>query len=301
MTTAANKGLRVLVCTKRDLAGAMVLNQVLPRLVGDQVMVLLSDKTRPVENAVPELAEIKFLERDLPIDTIFPLIDATGDDSCHHATFDGLNRRYGVPIQVISDINGPDGEELVRSFAPDIILSARFSLIFKPNIFEIPRLGTYNVHPGALPRYAGLFAPFRCMLEGASHIGCTLHQVDHGIDTGPIAGIGWLEIDPARSLLWHVTQTYRPGLDLFFQVLDGLRDGCEPALTLQDRSQRVYGSLPGADSFKEFAAKGFRIYDPKDYLEELRSFVPEVLHAQIDHLARTAAKGVGAPCCCGHA
>jgi methionyl-tRNA formyltransferase len=301
MTAHGRNPLRILVCTKRDLAGAMVLNQILPQLVGDQVMVLLSDKTRAVENAVPELAEIKFLERDLPIDTIFPLIDATGDDSCHHATFDGLSRRHGIPIQVIADINGPEGEDLVRSFAPDIILSARFSLIFKPNIFEIPPLGTYNVHPGALPRYAGLFAPFRCMLEGGDRIGCTLHKVDHGIDTGPIAGIGWITIDPARSLLWHVTQTYRPGLELFFQVLAGLRDGRQPALTQQDRSQRAYGSLPGAASFKEFAAKGFSIFDPKDYLEELRSFVPEALHAQIDHLAHTAATGVGASCCCGHA
>ncbi|CAA7621434.1 Methionyl-tRNA formyltransferase [Magnetospirillum sp. LM-5] len=301
MTSQAKKGLRILVCTKRDLAGAMVLNQVLAHLAGDQVMVLLSDKTRPVENAVPELAEIKFLERDLPIDTIFPLIDATGDDTCHHATFDGLARRYGIPIQVVADINGPEGESLVRAFAPDIILSARFSLIFKPNIFEIPPLGTYNVHPGALPRYAGLFAPFRCMLDGAKRIGCTLHQVDRGIDTGPIAGIGWIDIDPARSLLWHVTQTYRPGLELFFQVLDGLREGRQPVLTQQDRSQRAYGSLPGADSFKDFAAKGLRIYDPADYLEELRSFVPEALHARIDHLAHTAAKGVGASCCCGHA
>ena len=37
---------RLIVCTKRDLAGAIVLNTLLPRLAGCAVTVLLSDKTR---------------------------------------------------------------------------------------------------------------------------------------------------------------------------------------------------------------------------------------------------------------
>lgn len=290
---------RIIVCTKRDLAGALILNQVLPQLAGDDVLVLLSDKTRPVENAVPELAEMKFLERDLPIDTLFPLVDGMGGEG-GLATFDGLARRHGVPFKVISDINGPEGEKLVRDFAPDVILSARFSLIFKRNIFDLPRFGTYNVHPGALPRYAGLFAPFRCLVEGGERIGCTLHKVDDGIDTGPVVGIGWLPVDPKRSLLWHVLNTYRPGLDLFFELLDQLRVGRVPEPWVQDRSQRKYGSLPDAESFATFWAKGYRLYDPKEYMDILKAFMPAG-GAMALGAAIAAGEGVEAPCCCAHA
>jgi methionyl-tRNA formyltransferase len=143
--------MKILVCTKRDLAGALVLNQLMPALAGDRVMVLLSDKTRPVEKAVPELAEMKFLERDLPVDIVFPLVDLSGCDDAPFATFDGIARRFSVPIKTVTDINGPDSEAMIREFAPDLILSVRFSLIFKRNIFDIPPLGTWNVHPGALP------------------------------------------------------------------------------------------------------------------------------------------------------
>jgi hypothetical protein len=299
--TAAARPLRIIVCTKRDLAGALVLNHVLPKLAGDEVMVLLSDKTRPVENNVPELAEIKFLERDLPIDTIFPLVDQSDHGDGRFGTFQGLAKRYGVPIKTVTDINAPQSEQMIRDFAPDLILSARFSLIFKSNVFDIPRFGTFNVHPGALPRFAGLFAPFRCMVEGRDAIGCTLHKVDSGIDTGPLYGIGWLPVRPEKSLLWHVVNTYGPGLDLFFAMLNDVRAGRAPELQVQDRSQRAYGSLPDARAFREFAAQGYRLFSPTDYLEILQDFVPTAMRPQIDHLAHRAASTKGAPCCCEHA
>ncbi len=293
--------MKILVCTKRDLAGALILNQLMPALAGDRVMVLLSDKTRPVEKAVPELAEMKFLERDLPIDTIFPLVDLSGRDDAPLATFDGIARRYSVPVKVITDINGPGAEAMIREFAPDLILSARFSLIFRRTIFDIPSLGTWNVHPGALPRYAGLFAPFRGLIEGSSRIGCTLHRVDEGIDTGPVQGIGWLEVDAGRSLLWHVVNTYRPGLDVFLDMLAGLRRGVRPEPRMQDGTQRIYGSLPDAGQFAAFRQQGYRLYDPREYTELLNGFVPGGVSLAVDAFAATTGEGVGAPCCCAHA
>lgn len=298
--------MRILVCTKRDLAGALVLNQLMPALAGDRVMVLLSDKTRPAEKAQPELAEMKFLERDLPIDTLFPLVDQDRAEGAPLATFDGIAARYGVPIKTVSRINDPDSEALVRDFAPDLILSARFSLIFKRPIFEIPRLGTWNVHPGALPRYAGLFAPFRSMLDGQSQIGCTLHRVDDGIDTGPVVGIGWLPVNRQRSLLWHVARAYRPGIDLFLHMLAGLRQGREPVTLVQDPAARVYVSMPAEAQFRAFRDGGLRLSDPAEYLAIIRGFLPPgrplpdaVRHA-VDPEGTaldTAFDTVGAPCC----
>lgn len=292
--------MRIVICTKRDLAGALVLNTLMPHLAADSVLVLLSDKTRPVEKAIPELAEMKFLERDLAIDTVFPLVDMVAGDDAPLATFSGIGRRFGVPVKVVADINGPETEALLRDFAPDLLLSARFSLIFKRHIFQIPRFGTWNVHPGALPRYAGLFAPFRCLAEGGDRIGCTLHQVDDGIDTGPVVGIGWLPVDPARSLIWHVVNTYRPGLDLFIQMLAGLRGGVLPQPMVQDRALRVYGSLPDAAAFHTFRERGFRLYDPKEYMEIVNGFLPAGAGGTLDVLAEKAEQ-VGAPCCCARA
>lgn len=290
--------MRIIVFTKRDLAGALVLNQLMPHIAGDQVLVLLSDKTRPAEKSLPELSEIKFLERDLPIDTVFPLVDMAGGGEAELATFDGIAARYGVPIKTIADVNGEDELRLMRDFAPDLMLSIRFSLIFKRPAYSLPPLGTWNIHPGALPRYAGLFAPFRAMLDGADAIGCTLHKIDDGIDTGPVVGIGRLPIDPEHSLLWHVMRAYAPGIDLFVDMLEGVRAGRPPLLQIQDWSEREYLSMPGAEQFEAFRAKGLRLYEPKDYLALLQRFMPPGL-ALPNALAEP--REVGASCCCARA
>lgn len=298
--------LRILLCTKRDLAGALVLNQLMPHLAGDRVMVLLSDKTRPAEKAQPELSEMKSLERDLPIDTLFPLVDECGDRSAKLATFNGIAARHGVPFKTVTDINAADTEAMIREFAPDLILSVRFSLIFRRPVFSIPRLGTWNIHPGALPRYAGLFAPFRSLVEGCDRIGCTLHRVDDGIDTGPVAGIGWLPVDARRSLLWHVVNTYRPGLELFLTLLADMRQGREPQLSEQDRSQRVYVSMPDEAQFRAFHQRGFRLSDPGEYMDIIQGFLPPglalpaAMAAALGPVAAPVEK-VGASCCCARA
>lgn len=298
--------MRIVICTKRDLAGALVLNRLMPALAGDRVMVLLSDKTRPAEKSLPELAEMKTLERDLPIDTVFPLVDDFGGDDARLATFAGIAARFCVAIRTVTDINAADTQALIRDFAPDLMVSARFSLIFKRSAFEIPRLGTWNIHPGALPRYAGLFAPFRSLLDGQRHIGCTLHRVDDGIDTGPVAGIGWLPVRRERSLLWHVVNTYGPGIDQFLTLLGQLRAGGTPALIEQDRSQRVYLSMPDEAQFRAFHARGFRLSDPADYLDIIQDFLPpglampDAVRAAVDP-AGADVEGGEAPCCCAHA
>lgn len=296
--------MRIVLCTKRDLAGALVLNRLMPHLAGDRVMVLLSDKTRPAEKSLPELAEMKLLERDLPMDALFPAIDAAGGDGARLATFAGIAARYGVPIKTVDDINGPEALALLGDFVPDLVLSVRFSLIFKRAAYDIARFGTWNVHPGALPRYAGLFAPFRSLLDGQDRIGCTLHRIDDGIDTGPVAGIGWLPVRRDRSLLWHVVHAYEPGLALFLDLLAGLRQGVAPALAEQDRSQRVYLSMPEASQFQAFRGKGFRLSDRDEYLDIIGGFLPPGMtlpDAVADALGGAELEEVGAPCCCARA
>lgn len=294
--------MRLVICTKRDLAGALILNNLLPRLSADhQVMVFLSDKTRTTEKQVHELGQMKFLERDLPMNILFPLIDQDEQAQGHLATFQGLDRQFKARTHLIEDINAPQTEAIIRDFAPDLILSARFSLIFKPHIYDIPPLGTWNVHPGALPRYAGLFAPFRCMLEGQDKIGCTLHRIDRGIDTGPVMGIGWLPIQPSRSMLWHVVRTYGPGLDLFMDMFQALARGDVPQPQEQDRSQRIYASLPDAQAFDTFRARGLRLWDQAEYLEILKPFSPPHLADRHQIAVAAALHKLGAPCCCGPA
>ena len=266
--------MKILLCTKNDVFGAEILNWLLPRLSQHQLTVLLSDKTRSEENSIADLVIEKTLERELPLNRLFPLVDAQplyGE----LLTFQGLAKRYKVSIDKVYNINDGATERRIRDFAPDVIVSARFSLIFKGNTLQIPRWGTYNIHPGALPGYAGLFAPMRGFLNGDARLGCTLHQVDEGIDTGAIHSVSWLPAVPARSVFGHISDLYRLGLVSLLSLLDGLEGGVFPTLTPQDRSAFRYYRLPVESDFADLRKRGVEPVLYPDYCRFIQRFWPD--------------------------
>ena len=265
--------MRILFCTKNDVFGASILNWILPRLATHQVKVLLSDKTRTEENSVQALVEEKFLERDLPLRALFPFIDqqtTTGK----LLTFAGCHQRYQVEIDIVTRINDADTEAMIRDWAPDIIVSARFSLIFKANIESIPPLGIFNIHPGALPGYAGLYAPLRAVLNADKQLGCTLHQVDEGIDTGAVYSVSYLPLTIERSVFGHIAQLYELGLTSLLVLLSDFSRGTQPTLTVQDKTLFRYFRLPDQDAFVHLKALGIDLVAFDVYSDFIRQFVP---------------------------
>lgn len=270
--------MKILFCTKNDIFGAVILNKILPQLKDHEVKVLLSDKTRAEENSVPELVEEKFLERDFPLNLIFPLIDAQSQ-SGELLTFAGCAKKFDVEISTILNINNVESEKMIRDWAPDIIVSARFSLIFKSNIEQIPRLGIFNIHPGALPGYAGLCAPLRGMLHGDKQLGCTLHQVDDGIDTGPIYAVSYLDAQPEKSVFGHIAELYGLGLTNLMKLLGDFSAGRAPVLQVQDPAAFRYFRLPDASAFADLRARGVEPVSYEIYEELIRKFIPAAIYS----------------------
>jgi methionyl-tRNA formyltransferase len=269
--------MKILFCTKNDIFGAVILNKILPQLKNHQVKVLLSDKTRAEENSVQELIEEKFLERDFPLNLIFPLIDAQllGGELL---TFAGCAGRFNVSISTIHNINHADSEKMIRDWAPDIIVSARFSLIFKSNIEKIPPLGIFNIHPGHLPGYAGLCAPLRGLLLGETELGCTLHKVDEGIDTGAIYAVAYLKAEPEKSVFGHIEQLYQLGLESLLRLLVELSSGLKPELKVQDPAAFRYFKLPDAQTFQALRMLNIEPVNYELYSELILKFIPFQLH-----------------------
>ena len=65
-----------------------------------------------------------------------------------------------------------------------IFISLEFDKIIRPSAFKSRRL--YNIHFSALPAYKGLYTSALPILHGEGLSGVTLHEIDSGIDTGPI-------------------------------------------------------------------------------------------------------------------
>lgn len=265
--------MKILFCTKNDIFGALILNWILPHMRVHELKIFLSNKTRVVETEVAELQLEKFLERDLPIEQIFPWLDAQGvQGEC--LTMQALARHYDVPIQIVEQINDPATETMLRAWQPDLIVSVRFSLIFKANILCIPRLGAFNLHPGALPHFAGLFSPMRALMAGSTRLGCTLHQMVPAIDAGPVYAIPTMPAAPEKSVFWHIEKLYLLGLSSLLMLLRELEQGQTPVLQTQNPAHFQYYSLPSQAEFTQLQKQGIALVCLTTYLAMLARFLP---------------------------
>ena len=83
-------------------------------------------------------------------------------------------------------INSVQTQATIRALEPDLIVVSG-APILKPAIFDLPRLGTVNLHFGISPNYRGmhtLVTPWQA--ADYAHVGATLHHVTEGIDDGAV-------------------------------------------------------------------------------------------------------------------
>ncbi|WP_207461222.1 formyltransferase family protein [Azospirillum sp. SYSU D00513] len=273
--------MRILLCSKRDFTSVIVLNDLLARcstLPGCRFGLMLAERTRATETSIPELTQMKLFERDLPFGILFPLIDEAREGggkagAAELRTLNGLIAHHRVPTMTISSLKAPETLAAIDAFRPDLILSVRFSFIFRPALIARPPLGIVNIHPGRLPDFAGLYPHFHSIMVGEPTLGCTVHRiVDDGIDTGPILAEGAVPIDPRRSAFSHNLDSHLLGNRLAVEVLAALSRGERLDGTPQDPSRRRYHSYPTPEEFDRFRQAGRSLIQAGEYIAQLRRF-----------------------------
>lgn len=268
--------MRILCCLNRDLASNLALNLLLPALVPHTVRVGLTEQVgRTAVDEPWQRRELRIAEQLLPNLTLFPLVEraALDDGARRNLTFTEIQRLRGIPVDSLVDPNGASGLDLVKSFAPDLIVTIRYGAILKADVIGIPPRGVLNLHSGILPTHRGVLATFRAMLNQEAEIGCTLHYIrDASIDTGDIVAIHRQPLQRERSLLRNILDLYPPGVQLLRSALQTLEQGGELSSCVQQRGEGTYYSYPTAREWDEFTHRGGRIADPSDLQQLILSY-----------------------------
>jgi methionyl-tRNA formyltransferase len=134
----------------------------------------------------------------------------------------------GVRVTRVPTLNSDAARAELRRLDADVALSLDNALIAEAT-FSLPRLGTINVHHGAVPGYRGGPPVFWELADGVERVGFTIHRVDAGIDTGPVLAEGEVPIERRRTLRGTLTATIPPlheaSLDALEAVLLALGRG----------------------------------------------------------------------------
>ena len=113
-------------------------------------------------------------------------------------------------VHAVPHINHPEVVTLARQLQPDLVAVFGTSLI-RGELLKHGRLGIANLHGGLSPEYRGADCTFWALYNGEPQkVGCTLHWIDAGIDTGGlIAHISpkVLPDDDELRLFWRAVQS----------------------------------------------------------------------------------------------
>lgn len=173
----------------------------------------------------------------------------------HSHSWMDLSRRHAVSVLFGENPNGPD---VARWLSEERIDCAFITLnqIIKADILKAVNVGIVNKHSGYLPHCRGVFPYFWARLYGHP-VGVSFHQVDAGVDTGPVLS-QWRyprESDKSVSMLRFYIDVHEKFPQMALEALDRL---CERhyAPSPKDSSGSYYG-FPTRKDVRLFQKKGF--------------------------------------------
>jgi methionyl-tRNA formyltransferase len=128
-------------------------------------------------------------------------------------------------VYAIGDLAAPDTCALFAQLAPDLGCAACFPARIPPELLTIPHAGFLNLHPALLPRHRGPAPLFWTMQAGELRTGVTVHWMDAGFDTGPIALQQVLELPEGVGYSRADQQLWEAGALLLVEALNAHATG----------------------------------------------------------------------------
>lgn len=155
-------------------------------------------------------------------------------------TLKAILDRSNVELLVVDDIHEDSTLAKVRDYNPDLGLSLA-APILKEKLFSIPRFGTLNLHKAKVPDYRGMPPAFWELWNDEKSIGCTVHWMDSGLDTGDVVA----KISIAREKF----STLR-GLQLSLDEI-GIRLMCDAVDNINRDTAQSTPQIPGGKTYRK--------------------------------------------------
>lgn len=128
-------------------------------------------------------------------------------------------------------LRNPEFLESMKDLNADVFVVVAFRMMPKM-LFEIPKLGTFNLHASLLPDYRGAAPINYAIINGESKTGATTFFINEKIDEGHILLQEELPIDPEENAGSLHDRLMVMGAKLVVKTLDGLSEG-----TIEEKPQ----------------------------------------------------------------
>ncbi len=173
----------------------------------------------------------------------------------------------GVNIKILQPpkLKATEFLEELKVINADLHIVVAFRMLPEA-VWNMPSLGTVNVHASLLPQYRGAAPINRAIMNGEKETGVTTFKLKHEIDTGDILLQERISIEPADNAGTMHDKLMEAGAALLVKTVKGLADG-----TIREQPQQ---------SFKQDELK----HAPKIFKEDLRISWETLVQQIMNHI-----------------
>lgn len=131
-------------------------------------------------------------------------------------------RRFGLPLLTPATLKTAEARAQFAAHEADVAVVVAYGLILPKPILDAPRLGCFNLHASALPRWRGAAPINRAIMAGDTETAATVMKMEEGLDTGPVAMAERVAIGPDMTADELHDVLARLGADLMARALAAL-------------------------------------------------------------------------------
>lgn len=133
--------------------------------------------------------------------------------------------KNGIEVWQPTSLRTEEALEKVRSYEPDLIITAAYGKILPKDMLDLPKYGCVNVHGSLLPKYRGAAPVQWSILNEDEKTGVTIMKMDVGMDTGDILTQADIVIGDRIHTPELMAKLADLGADLLIKTLPGYIDG----------------------------------------------------------------------------
>ena len=132
--------------------------------------------------------------------------------------------QQNIPVLQPDKLKNPGFLKELKALEADLQVVVAFRML-PELVWNMPPLGTVNVHGSLLPQYRGAAPINRAIMNGETETGVTTFKLKHEIDTGDILLQHKVPIEPSDNAGTVHDKLMAAGAELLVKTVQGLADG----------------------------------------------------------------------------
>ena len=142
---------------------------------------------------------------------------------------------HGLPVLQPTNLKSPDFQAELKAYAADLQVVVAFRMLPEA-VWNMPRLGSINIHASLLPQYRGAAPINWALINGDLETGVTSFFLRHEIDTGDLIMQDRVPIAPEDDFGSLYDKLKRTGAALARRSVEAIAAGTAPSTPQEQRA-----------------------------------------------------------------